>query len=97
MPVDINHVLRIYLGANSSGGFQPVGCDDRLKEAFPEGHQGMLEQVAKYLDKDHEPNWVERDLEQEAKLFAEALQKKYPELDRMIVSALVDRWCYSWK
>jgi hypothetical protein len=98
MQPDINQALKVYLGADANGGFQPIGCDERLRLAFPRDHARMMELMSRYLDEDHRPqDWSESTLSQETERFAKVLRQKFPELDAITISALANRWSFGWK
>lgn len=95
---DINYVLKLYLGADAKGGFQPIGCNERLRSAFPKDHVRMMNLISPYLIEDRPPqDWSESTLSEEADRFAETLRKKFPELDATTVRALANRWSFSHK
>jgi hypothetical protein len=43
MKPDINHVLKVYLGADENGGYEPLYCDERMRQAFPDSYSQMME------------------------------------------------------
>ena len=95
--MDINNILRIYLGTKN-GGFDPIGQgEDRLKQAFPRDWERMLVAIEPYLGVDHRPDWSLHDLIEEGEIFAEILRKRFPELDDISVKALANRFTYGWK
>jgi hypothetical protein len=98
MKPDINHVLTIYLGTDENGGYQPLYCDERMRQAFPDTHSQMMELIAPYLDEDQTPDWsnANLDLNQEANRFAASLRRKFPELDDVTINALSNRWHFGW-
>jgi hypothetical protein len=91
---DINHVLKVYLGIDVTGGFQPIGCDERLEAAFPNDHFRLMQLISPYLRVDHVADWSKNGLEEEAELFALELWRKFPELDDVSIRALVNRWSF---
>jgi hypothetical protein len=92
---DINHVLKVYLGADANGGYQPIGCDKRLRAAFPRDQTQMMQLMSRYLDEDHPmQEWTERTLAQETSRFVEILNRKFPELDAITIRALANRWSF---
>ncbi len=96
--MDINNILRIYLGTDANGGFNPIGHgEDRLKLAFPRDWEQRLEAIGPYLKVDHRPDWSLHDLTEEGEIFAEILRKRFPELDDISVKALANRFTYGWK
>lgn len=98
MQSDINQLLKIYLGANDEGGYQPIGCDERLRAAFPKDYDRMVNIMSPYLSEDHPPeNWAARTLAEEADHFAGKLRAKFPELDARSIKALANRWSYAWR
>jgi len=90
----INELLKLYLGADEKGGYQPVGQAERLRQAFPIDYADKLRQIAPYLQADHAPDWTQHDLPAESRLFEAELRQKYPELDASVVRALANRWSY---
>lgn len=98
MKPDINHVLKVYLGADENGGYQPLYRDERMRQAFPDSYSRMMELIAPYLDEDQTPDRANAnlDLRQEANRFAAALRRKFPELDDITIRALANRWHFGW-
>jgi hypothetical protein len=95
---NINHVLKLYLGADANGGFQPIGCDERLRSAFPRDYARMIELMSPYLAEDRPPqDWSESTLSQESDRFATTLRQKFPELDTISIRALANRWSFGYK
>jgi hypothetical protein len=97
MKPDINYVLKVHLGADENGGYEPLYRDERMREAFPDTHSEMMELIAPYLAEDQEPDWTKGDLVQERNRFEASLRKKFPELDAIAAKALANRWCFGWK
>ena len=97
MRFDVNQVLQLYLGAGADGGYQPIGCDERLRQAFPNDYSAAKAAIARYLDETHEPDWARRSLAAETRRFITALEQKFPELEGISVKALANRWSYDWK
>jgi hypothetical protein len=94
---DINRALQIYLGCGPEGGYQPIGCEERLAQAYPADSTRVRQLISQYLDEDHEADWSKHGLVEETERFAAALAVKYPELERTTVRALAHRWSYGWK
>jgi hypothetical protein len=98
MTSDINHPLRHYLGTDDDGGYQPSGCDDRLRVAFPNDYDRIVELLAPYLDEEHAPeDWTGQSLAEEAGYFVSKLQTKFPELDDLSIKGLANRWSFDWR
>ena len=98
MNQEASAVIKIYLGAGPTGGYQPIGQQDRMKQAFPQDHEHKLARIKKYLDEDHPPAaWSSNDLVQEQKAFEAMLAKKFPELDSVAINALACCWSYQWR
>lgn len=98
MNSDINYILKVYLGTDSRGGYQPVGIDQRMKQAFPNDHDAKMVLIAKYLEAEHPPTvWEKVGLAEEAEVFADKLANRFPELDAVAVRALANRWSFGWK
>jgi hypothetical protein len=96
MKPDANHVLKIYLGANENGAYEPLYRDERLRQAFPDSHLQMMEVIAPYLEEDQEPDRTNGDLIQQARRFEAMLRQKFPELDATVARALANRWHFGW-
>jgi hypothetical protein len=92
MKPEVNHILKVYLGATESGGYEPLYRDERMREAFPDSYSQMMALVAPYLAEDKEPDWTTGDLIQQAAHFEATLRQKFPELDATVVRALANRW-----
>jgi hypothetical protein len=96
---DINDLLHLFLGADEKGGFQPIGCDERFRRAFPDTHGEKMRAIQRYLDAgaDYQPDWSKNDLVAESRLFAKMLEASFPELDLISVRALANRFSFDWK
>ena len=97
MNLDLSNALKVYLGADEDGGFQPIYCEKRLRAAFPSDYSRVIDLINPYLSEYQEPDWSNGDLVQETKRFASTLEKKFPELDTIAIRALANRWSYAWK
>ena len=86
MKPDINHVLKVYLGTDESGGYEPLYREERLRQAFPDTHSQMMELMAPYLEADQERDWT-LDLVRDGNLFEARLRQNVPELDAVIARA----------
>jgi len=95
--LDINHILRIYLDADADGAFQPFGCEERLRLAFPKDYSRVMKLASPYLDEHQSPDWSRGDLVEESNRFAETLRQKFPELDDICIRALANRWAFDYK
>ena len=95
MAPDVNAVLKIYLGADENGGYEPLYRDERMLEAFPDNVAEMLELIEPYLAEDPEPD-RSGDLLQQAHQFEAALRQQFPELEPMVARALSNRWHFGW-
>jgi hypothetical protein len=96
MKPDINDVLKVYLGADPNGGYEPLYCEERLKKEFPDTHSEMLKRIAPYLEEDPDRDWT-MDFLEDVHRFAAALRQKFPELDAISAKALANRWSFRWK
>ena len=94
-----NHVLAVFLGADANGGYTPTGGQERLTQAFPRDSGGVCELIEKYLEfPDYPPEeWASNDLAAAAAVYEQRLARAFPELDARCVSALANRWSYSWR
>lgn len=92
----MNHVLRIYLGTDDNGGYEPLYRDERMRQAFPDSYLQMMQLIAPYLEEDQEPDRTMGDLIQQAERFAATLRQKFPELDATVIRALASRWHFGW-
>ncbi|MBB6092355.1 hypothetical protein HNQ60_001201 [Povalibacter uvarum] len=98
MNEEASAAIRVYLGAGPTGGYQPIGQMDRMKQAFPHDHEQKLTRIKKYLEEDHPPaEWSSRELAKEQKVFEAMLAKKFPELDSVAINALACCWSYQWR
>jgi hypothetical protein len=93
---EVNQILKIYLGADESGGYEPLYRDERMREAFPDSYSEMMALIAPYLGEDHQPDGTTGDLIQHAAHFEAKLRRKFPELDATVVRALANRWHFGW-
>jgi hypothetical protein len=94
---DINQTLRVYLG-DEDGGYQPIGDPDaRLRSAFPEDYESRRAMIDKYLAEDSTVEWSATSLVAAGDLFAEALRRKFPELDSTSARGLANRFTYTWR
>ena len=93
---DVNRLLKVYLGADENGGYEPLYRDERMRQAFPDSYPQVLEVIAPYLEEDQQPDWAEGDLIQQAVRFEATLRQKFPELDVIVVRALGNRWHFGW-
>jgi len=97
MTTDINKLLKIYLGTDENGGYQPIGCEERIMSAFPIDYNQKMDLIAPYLNEEHSPDWAKNDLLTECKKFEGVIHRKYPEIEKIVVRSLVNRWSFSWK
>jgi hypothetical protein len=97
MSKEINNYLQIYLGTDKNGDYHPIGNGERLKNAYPDKYIEILLMISKYLDENHNPDWSKNGLQEEMQAFQGRLKKKYPELDKIIIKSLSNRWAYNWK
>jgi hypothetical protein len=93
---EVNQVLRVYLGTDESGGYEPLYRDERMREAFLDSHPQMMALIAPYLAEDREPDRTAGDLIRQAAQFEPTLRQKFPELDATVVRALANRWHFGW-
>ena len=96
MKPDINHVLKVYLGTDESGGYEPLYRDERMRQAFPDTNSEMMQLIAAHLEEDQERDWA-NDLVQDRDRFEAVLRKKFPELHPTIARALANRWSFGWR
>ena len=99
MAFDASEVLVVYLGAGETGGYQPIGCDERLRAAYPRNFQVALAEIEKYLNfPDYPPpEWGSTDLATEQGIYEKRLAEAFPELSARAVNALACRWSYGWR
>ena len=96
--VDLNYVLKVYLGIDENGGYEPLYGEERMRQAFPDNYLQLKALIAPYLDEDQTPDRSNENLDliQEADRFADLLRSKFPELDDMTIRALSNRWHFGW-
>ena len=95
MGPNISYALKTYLGADENGAYEPLYCEERLKQSFPEDHTEMMRLITPYLEVDRRPN-SGQELTEDADRFAEELRDRFPELDEIAVRALANRWHFGW-
>ena len=86
--------MKVYLGANAAGGYQPIGCDERLMHAFPADFAERKKEIERYLNDDHAPDWTKHDLVEAGDIYASVLRKIYPELEDVVARALANRFTF---
>jgi hypothetical protein len=96
MKPDINHVLKVYLGTDESGGYEPLYREERMRQAFPDAYSRKMALLAPYLAADQERDWTV-DLVQDRDRFEATLRQNFPELDPIIARALANRWSFDWR
>jgi hypothetical protein len=96
MKPDVNLLLKVYLGADENGGYEPLYRDERMRQAFPDNYSEMMQLIAPYLRENQERDSTKGDLIQQAERFQAALAQKFPELDAIVVRALGNRWHFDW-
>jgi hypothetical protein len=99
MAHDPSQVLTVYLGAGESGGYLPMGQEERLRKAFPRDFDSVRESIEKYLKfPDYPPTeWTTNDLAAAQGIYEQRLAQAFPELSARAVNALACRWSYSWR
>lgn len=95
--VEINKALKIFLGTDEYGGFQPIGCEDRLKNAYPNEYTELSKLLTPYLTIDGHFLEPSNESFNQLDLFKNVLQERFPELDDISVRALVNRYSYDNK
>jgi hypothetical protein len=95
--IDINEALTVYLGTDDSGGYSPVGHEDRLKERYGDAWPEVLTVIEEYLQFDYHPDWSKQDLNNAGAEFSEAVSIRYPDLATNVVRALGNRFAYGWR
>jgi hypothetical protein len=93
---DVNSLLKLYLGADENGGYIPLNCEERLKRAFPDRHEEIMQLIVPYLEEDRERDW-RMDFLEDTHRFETMLRQKFPELDAISARALANRWSFRWK
>jgi hypothetical protein len=94
---DANTILRVYLDPDENGGFQPIGCEDRLSRAYGRDADAKKKEVERYLSFPHAPDWKRHELIEEGEIYASLLRTHFPELHEVIVKALANRFMYNWR
>jgi len=99
MAYDPSEVLVLYLGAGESGGYSPMGHEERLRAAFPIDFTSARESIEKYLQfPDYPPTeWASNDLAVAQGIYEQRLARAFPELSARAINALACRWSYSWR
>jgi len=94
---DVNTILRVYLAPDENGGFQPIGCEDRLSETFGRSVDAKKKEIERYLSFPHQPDWTKHELLEEGEIYASLLRASFPELQDTVVKALANRFMYNWR
>lgn len=98
MSSEASNVLKVYLGADKTGGYRPFDHEKRMSIAYGHDAETKLSEIKKYLEVDHPQSaWSCSDLAQEQKAFEAQLVQRFPELDMVAANALACRWSYSWR
>jgi hypothetical protein len=99
MAHDPSEILIVYLGASESGGYLPMGQQERLNAAFPGDAKAALDAIEKYLHFPDYPSteWTSDDLATEQRIYEQRLARAFPELSARAVNALACRWSYGWR
>jgi hypothetical protein len=93
-----SEILKIYLGAGPTGGYQPGGHKERMYAAFANSADAKIDVIQKYLDIEHPiSEWLHSDLAKEQQEVEVMLAQRFPELDKVAVNSLACWWSYSWK
>lgn len=97
--LEVNRILRIYLGTDTRGGYQPIGREERLKKAYPTDHECKLKMIDRFLSAEasYKPDWTKQSLVQARDAFAEILRRQFPELEDVVVLALANRFVFGWR
>jgi hypothetical protein len=95
MASEVNEALKVYLGTDATGGFNPIGCVERLVHAYPTDHLQKQKLIECYLNEWHAPDWSKHDLIQAGDVFEDILRMKFPELDAVIIRALGNRFTFN--
>lgn len=93
----LNSLLMLCLGSDESGGYQPVGFEERLQSVCSDASQEEQAIIERLLIEDWAPDWKNASLSEEAQRFAEVLVHKYPDLEPVVARALANRWSYGWR
>ena len=85
MAHDPSEILVIYLGAAESGGYLPVGQEERLKAAFHRDAKNAREAIEKYLHFPDYPSseWTSNDLATEQRIYEQDWRARFRSLVRV--------------
>lgn len=99
MAHDPSEILVVYLGASESGGYLPVGQEERLEAALPRDAKAARAAIEGYLQFPDYPltEWTSNDLATEQRIYEQKLARAFPELTARAINALACRWSYSWR
>lgn len=92
-----NTRLRLCLGIDAGGGYQPAGFETRLEVARAGASASERACMERVLAEDWAPDWTRHSLAEESRRFAEHLARTFPALDSAVVRALANRWAYGWR
>lgn len=94
----VNESLKKCLGGAGVGGYQPVGFEERLREALVAATSEEQALMRSALDLEWCPSqWARGDLSADAAAHGEMLKDRFPGLEPAVVRALASRWSYQWR
>ncbi|WP_018623480.1 hypothetical protein [Kangiella aquimarina] len=95
--IDINEALTVYLGTDESGGYMPMGQEERLRKHYGEKWKQAMAAIDSYLEFDFSPDWSKHDLNSAAISFSVEVLKDHPELKEYVARALGNRFTYDFR
>ena len=94
----VNALLMRCLGADKSGGYQPIGFESRLEVTLAEADQDERSLILKVLNMAWIPgSWMQASFADEMRVYERVIAKEHSELEPMVVRALANRWSYGWR
>lgn len=94
----VNESLKRCLGGAEVCGYQPVGFEERLREAFDAATAAEQALMRSALDLEWSPSqWARGDLSADAAAYEVMLRDRFPELEALVIRALASRWAYQWR
>ena len=92
--MDVNDILKVYLGTDETGGYQPIGVKERFRKAFPDDFEEREKEIEKYLNFEPRLDWRTNTPSAACVAYSKDLEKAFPELDHISIRALTNMLSY---
>ena len=96
---ELERAILIYLGADTNGGVQPVGMEERLRKEYGALAELILKDVRKTLSilDEYEPDWSADTLQFAAQKVENDLVRRLPNFSKSLHKAMANYWSYGWR